>query len=299
MPISAPPTLTYLTAETWRQLREDHALRAERRTQPALKRRAEQRPHPIEDFLFTYYTFSFSKLREWHPPIGVALEASTPLPSCWQKAPYSFSDGWLWADPSSLPSKEFERIRWIRDLLVSTRHRPAHFGCYGMHEWAMVYRGKDIRHHETAPLRLSQEDVDRFVESRPIQCSHFDAFRFFAPEAKPLNKLQPGLWTRADHEQPGCVHANMDLYKWAGKAMPWVGTELWFACFELALQFRDLDMRASPYDLSEFHLEPIAIETAEGRRAYETEQRRLAALATPLRDTLIALLDQVLSARSD
>ena len=90
----------------------------------------------------------------------------------------------------------------------------------------------------------------------------------------------------------------MDLYKWAAKAMPWIGTELLLDCFELALQLRDLDMRASPYDLSAWGKEPVRIETTDGRRVYEAEQRRLAALAVPLRARLIEGLRKITAIRS-
>jgi hypothetical protein len=118
--------------------------------------------------------------------------------------------------------------------------------------------------------------------------------RLFAAEARPLNRLQPTLESRVALEQPGCVHANMDLYKWAAKSMPWVGSELLLDCFELAIRLRDLDMRASPYDLSAWGCEPVRIETAEGRRIYEAEQRRLAAEAVPIREKLISALERTL-----
>ena len=54
-------------------------------------------------------------------------------------------------------------------------------------------------------------------------------------------------------------------------------------------------MRASPYDLSGFGYEPIAVETAAGRSAYEKEQRLLTREAGPLRDDLISQLDEVLA----
>ena len=100
--------------------------------------------------------------------------------------------------------------------------------------------------------------------------------------------------TRHENEQPGCVHANMDLYKWAAKSMPWIGSGLLLEAFRLANELRDLDMRASPYDLSKWGVVPVKIETPEGRREYETEQRRLAALAFSLRAKLIANLDGIL-----
>ena len=102
-----------------------------------------------------------------------------------------------------------------------------------------------------------------------------------------MNRLQPSLESRLALEQPGCVHANMDLYKWAAKSMPWIGSELLLDCFELATELRDLDMRASPYDLTAWGRAPVRIETAEGRRFYEIEQRRLAEMAVPLREQLI------------
>jgi hypothetical protein len=85
----------------------------------------------------------------------------------------------------------------------------------------------------------------------------------------------------------------MYLYKWAAKTMPWAGSDLLLDCFELALALRDLDMRASPYDLSEWGREPVFIETQDGRRVYEEEQRRLAASALPLRGRLIAVLSRM------
>jgi hypothetical protein len=78
--------------------------------------------------------------------------------------------------------------------------------------------------------------------------------------------------------------------------MPWAGSDLLLDCFELAMELRDLDMRASPYDLAAFGLEPVRIETADGRRDYEREQARLAAKAAPLRQRLIDALDRAWSA---
>ena len=286
--------LPTLPAHEWQERAARHRARAGRWTVPALKRRASQQSHPVEDFLFTYYPFSFAKLEEWHPEAGTALEHSPGLPACWQKAPYRSQDATVFADPALLEAKEIARLRWIRELLAATQDRAPNFACHGLHEWAMVYRGTDVRHALTTNLRLPQREIDALVESRPIRCSHFDAFRFFHAEALPLNRLQPTLLERQDFEQPACVHANMDLYKWAFKAMPWVGSDLLMDCFEQAMELRDLDMRASPYDLSAYGLEPVMIETPEGRREYEKEQARLAAMSAPLRERLIAILDRVL-----
>jgi hypothetical protein len=159
----------------------------------------------------------------------------------------------------------------------------------------MVYRAEEIRHSDIAPLRLPQGEIDALVESRTIACTHHDAFRFFSKQALSLNRFQPTLDTRHENEQPGCVHANMDLYKWAAKSMPWIGSDLLLETFRLALRLRDLDMRASPYDLSAWGVIPVKIETAEGRREYEMEQRKLAEEARGLRGKLIGSLGHVLA----
>lgn len=159
----------------------------------------------------------------------------------------------------------------------------------------MVFRGNDIRHRESTPLRLSQDEIDGIVRSRIITCSHFDAYRFFSPDARPYNKLEPTMETRSQYEQPGCLHTNMDLYKWASKCMPWVGSTLLWNCFQLALKARELDMRASPYDLSAYGYSPVKIETAGGRAEYETQQREINQLAKPLRQQLIHTLSEVIA----
>ena len=301
--ISSPPIPT-LSQTAWTGRAAAHLARAERRTLPARKRRDCGVPHPVEDFLFQYYPYPFVLLENWQPGCGAALEWSATVESPAPPPPfsercYAVADGVIFADPGRLTGKERERLKWIHDLLTATRDRAPHFACHGLHEWAMVYRGKEVRHEKTTPLRLPQAEIDALVESRAICCSHHDAFRFFASEARPMNRLQPTLESRISLEQPGCVHANMDLYKWAAKSMPWIGTELLLDCFELAVELRDLDMRASPYDLSAWGREPVRIETAEGRRIYEIEQRRLAAEAVPLRQRLIAGLRKIEEWRGD
>ena len=293
--------MTTLADAEWRALAAAHFDRAKVYTGPARERRDRGIPHPITDFLFEYYPYPFAFLEQWHPGLGTGIEWSTEdaqdpelhhLSSRW----YRYENGELVADPSLMTEKEKLRLEWICGLLEATRDRAPNFACHGLHEWAMVYGGRTVRHEKILPLRLPQHDIDSFVASRAICCSHHDAFRFFAPEAKPFNRLQPTLATREGHEQPGCLHANMDLYKWAAKAMPWCGSSLLLECFELAVRIRDLDMRASPYDLTEWDREAVCIETSEGRRAYENEQKALAAEAHPLRDRLITVIRRTINA---
>jgi hypothetical protein len=294
--ISAPPT-TILPYQEWNKRADSHRERAERHTVATRKRRDHGHPHPIEDFLFQYYPYPLSLLEIWQPGCDVGLEVvggdSLPALSAFGDRHYSTVDGVIFVDSSKLTTKEHERLRWIGELLAATQDRAPNFACHGLHEWAMVYRGKEIRHVKTTPLRLPQAEIDALVESRAICCSHHDAFRFFAAEARPMNRLQPDLDSRILLEQPGCVHANMDLYKWAAKSMPWISSDLLLDCFELAIALRDLDMRASPYDLRAWGREPVYIETVEGRKIYEAEQRRLALLAADLREKLIGALQKI------
>jgi hypothetical protein len=87
-------------------------------------------------------------------------------------------------------------------------------------------------------------------------------------------------------EQPGCLHANMDLYKWAYKLLPALPSELVMDCFELSWRIRAMDMQASPYDLAEWGYPAIRIETADGKATYVEHQRAFAAEAAELRERL-------------
>jgi hypothetical protein len=150
----------------------------------------------------------------------------------------------------------------------------------------MVHQANASIRHEW-PLRLGARGTDEVVEGHRIACSHFDAFRFFTDSARPLNTLQPGRDDRAQFEQPGCLHAGMDLYKHAFRLTPLVPSELVADCFELAWDIRELDMRASPYDFSDLGFEPVRIETPEGKQQYVAAQRRFAERGAPLRQRLI------------
>jgi hypothetical protein len=89
-------------------------------------------------------------------------------------------------------------------------------------------------------------------------------------------------------EQRGCLHANMDLYKWAFKLAPYTPSALVADCFALAWDIREIDMRASPYELTALGFEPLLIETEAGKEEYRREQQRLAALAEPVRQKMLA-----------
>ena len=159
----------------------------------------------------------------------------------------------------------------------------------------MVYRQDpaEVR-HDAWPLRLSPDATAEVVETTRVRCSHFDAFRFFTAPARPLNLLSPSRETQHANEQPGCLHANMDLYKWSYKLAPVAGSALVADAFALARDIRVLDMRASPYDLAGLGYPPVRVETPDGRAEYAAHQRSFAERAEPLRRRLLAALDAVL-----
>ncbi|MGY8660575.1 MAG: 3-methyladenine DNA glycosylase [Verrucomicrobiales bacterium] len=263
-------------------------------TVPMRTRKSRRQKHPVYDFLHTYYSYSLGRLEKWHPGVGVILEDAPELE--FPERYYLRENGFVWIDPGKLTDKGRQRLARIYQLLMLTQSRPPNLTCHGLHEWAMVYSGSDIRHRESAPLRLPQEEIDSIVNSRPICCSHFDAFRFFAPDAAPLNRMTPTLLEREENEQPGCIHANMDLYKWAYKSAPWISSDLLRETLFFAIEAREIDMRASPYDLSGFGYDAIPIETSEGRREYERVQLALYQKGLLLRDDLIKALEKTFQA---
>ncbi len=292
-----PATSSVLSTDEWQARAAAHLARVQPYTVPRRERRARGESHPVHDFLFQYYSYSAGKLEAWHPAPHEALEDTADARERFRAPVYRAEAGIVRRLPAAMSPRKREVLVATRELLRETHARTPHFGCFGMHEWAMVYGGYEIRHAGVAPLRLPQHEIDAMVESRPVACSHFDAFRFFAPTARRFNRLPLAWETRYDAEQPGCIHANMDLYRWAYTSMPWVGSDLLADCFELAMALRDLDMQAGPYDLRAFDVEPICIETSAGRDEYQRRQRALSTRAADLRVRLIAQLDATLSWR--
>ncbi len=282
-----------LDEATWQARAAAHAARVDTFVAPHLARREAKVKHPVHDFLFTYYSQRPAQLRRWHPGYGVGLGGDA--------ASYASLKGYATHDGAVTVTQEYVAststlLTNLRTLLTATAARPANLGCFGLHEWAMVYRlTEEQTRHADWPLRLGPDGTDQVVESHRIGCSHFDAFRFFTEPARPLNTLSPASDDRPAFEQPGCLHAGMDLYKHAFRLTPMICSDLVADCFELALDIRVLDMRAAPYDLSELGLVPVRIETAEGKQDYAAAQRGFAERGAPLRQRLIEACDRLLA----
>ena len=332
------PTLL-LSREQWQARERAHQQRADDFTRGYRERAGTTLSHPVDDFLFTYYPLRPGLLRRWHPGAGVMLEGAAASERAhwkWYQCdpgepvepdkPSSQGNlgsrgsrgsqndsgdlgvalGNLSVDAAGFVERNERSIRFIVSLLSVTASRPANLGCFGLHEWAMVYRAGDAgagipsdtptnppvdsrgggRRHDV-PLRLGQAATDSVVESHNISCTHFDAYRFFTPDALPLNRAPLTRESQPRLEQPGCLHAGMDVYKWATKLGPLIPGELLLDCFELARDIRQLDMSASPYDLGDWGYTPIAIETAEGKAEYSRQQAVFAERGNRLRARVV------------
>lgn len=277
----------------WQALASAHEARTDALTAGQRERLATGKRHAIEDFLFDYYAVKPRHVRRWHPGLGVGLEgADAHRDFRW----YVTSDsGVTSVSRDALLSDRRESVTYIRRLLAATAGRRPFLGCFGMHEWAMVYGATATDRRHGLPLRLGSAGTDAVVEAHDLKCTHFDAFRFFTPAAVPRNAHALTRDSQPQMDQPGCLHATMDLFKWAYKLGPAVPGTLLLDCFELARDVRQVDMQASPYDVSSYGLPAIPVETSEGKSEYAARQREFTRRAAPLRQALIDMCDAVLT----
>ncbi|MDF2559546.1 MAG: 3-methyladenine glycosylase [Microbacterium sp.] len=270
--------------EEWLIRERAHQERADALTAAHRQRASRSEKHPVWDFLFTYYSYKPAQLRRWHPGAGIELQDARDRLSWRWYSPGDTEEGVV-PDARSFAQEKAELAALIERMLRRTASRPGQFGCFGLHEWAMVYQADEHRH--AVPLRLGQAGTDAVVESHDLRCTHFDAFRFFTPEAVPRNRTPLSREDQPLFEQPGCLHAGMDLYKWATKLGPLIPGELLLDSFELARDIRLLDMEAAPYDLSAWDVVPVPIETPEGKAEYVRRQRGFAERGASLRAALL------------
>lgn len=274
-----------LPQEEWTCKKQAHEQRVDELLNEYLAARSRHEKNPVMDFLFEYYAFRPANLRRWSPGIRTELEFYD-LESLPGISELKVENNIAFVNPELFPEKRYSSLQWMLGLLEKSKSKRPSYGCFGMHEWAMVYKSDTPRHNQV-PMRMAPDELADFVESRPLLCTHFDAFRFFTPEASPMNRFELSREKFQDMEQPGCIHSNMDLYKWAFKLYPWISSDLILDAFELACEAREIDMKASPYDLLEQGLEPIKIETEEGRIEYRKKQEKIFRKGIPVRERLI------------
>jgi len=126
--------MIFLPEEVWVAKVEQHASLVGAYTEAYLKRRSLGLKHPVLDFLFTYYSFSPTKLKQWIPSFNESLEIT---PQTLVK--YSWLDNFwfqqkeakLFLDLSKIPKTTLKSAKFIADLCRNILLRPPRFGCFG------------------------------------------------------------------------------------------------------------------------------------------------------------------------
>src|SRR3712207_2906677 len=137
--MSAPDRLT---EAAWCGRRAAHEGRVAAWIGPVLARARRAEKHPVEDFLFTYYSHRPAQLRRWHPGAGVLLQGPEALPRLeWPHYGQASAPGvssaacGVGVDVDGLVRRRGDALRHVQRLLAATASRPPHLGCFGLHEW--------------------------------------------------------------------------------------------------------------------------------------------------------------------
>ena len=307
-----------LPAEVWRAQAAHHRRRVHKLLSPGFVAGSDKLDdaNPVYNFLSQYYnvrgTKGIRRLARWSPGLDVLLEGATQqdivsggvssracntsmltkkgLALCPEGATYKSRDFVASSEPAA--------YIWNHSLLCRTQQNPIVLNCFGMHEWAMVYQPDhrpafSAKYQSALRFRLSQADVNSVVESNELRCSHLDALRMFSPAAQQLpNQFgNIGSKTRESQtsiEQAACVHSSLDLFRFAWKLSPFCSSGIVMDCLEMALKARRVDVAAGPYDCLEYGIDPILVETEQGKREYRNRQIQLMKEGKTVRDALIA-----------
>ncbi|WP_231750551.1 MULTISPECIES: hypothetical protein [unclassified Dietzia] len=297
------PDVVLLPEALWRALEFRHTGAVDSVTGDHLERRRRGEPHPVADFLFTYYRTSVATVRRWHPGPGIILENAHLTERVdwrhYERASLHGRTG-LIVNPESVLARCAPRIARARAIVEATASRPGAMGCFGLHEWAMLYRsGDDDVRHRQIPLRVPHSRIDEVVEESRLRCTHFDALRFFAEPAVPLNQHALSREAQVRNEQPACLHSGMDLYSHVAAMEAGAPGELLRDSLVAAFDAREVDMRSSPYDLSAWGLDPIPVESPEGRAMFVAHQRAWVRRTQALRARFLKAVRRLESSRPD
>ena len=111
--------------------------------------------------MYEYYPTRLSLLRRWHPGAGLSL-ADAPEHAAWRW--YRTQGGVTRLDAEAFWSANGATVDFVTGLVAATLTRRAVVGCFGLHEWAMVYRDTETRHE--LPLRLGAAGTDAVVDDK-------------------------------------------------------------------------------------------------------------------------------------
>ncbi|MFI6450298.1 hypothetical protein ACIBF6_01985 [Streptosporangium amethystogenes] len=125
-----------LSEQEWRGRASAHRDRVGAWIEPHLRRGQERVAHPVEDFLFTYYTFRPGRLLRWHPGAEVILAGASSFGA-------NYRDGEQGAvlDLELVLPQRTAAIGWTRELLAATASRPPYLGYSGTYQrWKVSKR---------------------------------------------------------------------------------------------------------------------------------------------------------------
>jgi len=167
-------TREVLDAPSWRARRSAHEERVDVWVQPHLDRRRSREVHPVEDFLFTYYSQRPAALRRWHPGFGTVLEDAEEYVGLKGYVEVPTGSTTRNGSPTGVTvsrehvAAQAPLLRALHTLLTATASRPPQLGCFGMHEWAMVYRldPSDVR---PVGLRATEQGVGTTGRASPCR----------------------------------------------------------------------------------------------------------------------------------
>ena len=157
---------------------------------------------------------------------------------------------------SAFPEHRVSYLRWaVKATSQAMLAREPSFGCLGLPSngrWS--YRDPNVR-HPYVPLRLSREETDAVVDSQPLRCTHYDAFRFFTQAggdpAEPLSThsaLPSVTASRPEARLHPREHGLVSLCVQDCSLLP-VGCSRGRVRSGQRVGRAKVDMRASPYDL--------------------------------------------------
>ncbi len=134
-----------LPAHEWRRRAAEHEQRVDAELATVEDRRRRGIKHPVDDFLFHYYNVRPAQLRTWHPGAGVGLVDAQEFED---RRFHHVVDGIATLDVDAFVKQRGTTIDTAHRDLTAALGRAPRFGCFRMHEWAMVHglKQEETRH---------------------------------------------------------------------------------------------------------------------------------------------------------
>ena len=222
--------------------------------------------HPVEDFLFTYYSHRPGAAAPLAPGRGRRADRRRPaeLGRDYRATPRRRRR----STPRRYARGAATRSRWIRDLLAAHRRAARRTWAASACTSGRWSTGRPRRRYGTTPGRCAcrprRTAAGRRGARRAVQPLRRVPLLHRAGPAAQRAARRPGSRSTSSSSPAACTPTWTST---SGRTSSprWSPSELVADCFALARDIRALDMRASPYDLAALGYEPVRVETPEGR----------------------------------